>query len=291
MQLVLHTGAHFTEEKRLMKCLLRNKGGVQDRRVSIPEPKDYRKPIRDTLFASTTTDASLQAREGLMDMIIRNEGCDRLILSNANFIGDSKASVQRDVLYPEAAARLASLSEIFQGDQLEIFMALRNPATFLPAVFQRSPLDGLIDYLGGTDPGALRWSETLVRIREAVPDIKVTVWCNEDAPFVWPQIIREILGLPEGAQCDGGFDLLEEIMHPEGMGRFLAYLEDYPDLSEPKVRQVMMAFLDKYAIQEAVEEEVDMSGWTEESVEQITQAYEEDVSAIARLSGVELIAP
>ena len=119
----------------------------------------------------------------------------------------------------------------------------------------------------------------------------VTVWCNEDTPLIWAEIIREMAGLDHGERIQGGFDLLREIMSPEGMKRFRAYLHDHPVMSEMQKRRVMAAFLDKFALDEVLEEEIDIPGWTAELVDEITELYEEDVFQLQRIPGVHLISP
>ncbi|WP_299408503.1 hypothetical protein [uncultured Roseobacter sp.] len=291
MQLVFHTGAHFTEEERLMKCLLRNNEAFAERGVSVPGPGKYRRLLRAIMSALASSEAAENAREVLLDAILDNEQADRVLLSDAHLFGAPRTVVRQGLLYPKAPERLVYMSQIFQHDEIELFMALRNPATFLPAVFEKSPASELADFMGGVDPRAVRWSDTLLRIREAVPQIGITVWCNEDAPLIWAQIIREIVGLEHGEKVVGGFDLLRDIMRKDGMQRFLAYLGKHPNINEIQQRRVMMAFLDKFAIEDAIEEELDMPGWTEELVDEMTQTYEEDVFAIARIPGVQLIAP
>ena len=46
MQLAIHTGAHFSEEERLMKCLLRNKNSFSKKGVAVPGPGKYRRLIK-----------------------------------------------------------------------------------------------------------------------------------------------------------------------------------------------------------------------------------------------------
>jgi len=53
----------------------------------------------------------------------------------------------------------------------------------------------------------------------------------------------------------------------------------------------VLAFLDKYAIEEAVEEELDVPGWTDELVDQLTRNYEVDLIEIERMDGVSFIQP
>ncbi|TMM54106.1 hypothetical protein [Sulfitobacter sabulilitoris] len=291
MQLVLHTGAHFTEEERLMKCLLRNKGDFAKRGVAVPGPGKYRKLLRETLAAMQDTAPSPGAREVLLDAILDDEPADRVILSNAHFFGAPRAAVRQGLIYTEAPKRLAHMTKLFPHDQIELFMAIRNPATFLPAAFDQSPREEMDDFVGGVDPRAIRWSDTLLRIREAVPDIDITVWCNEDTPLIWAQIIRELAGLEHGEKIIGGFDLLSDIMSKEGMLRFRAYLKAHPVMTEVQKRRVIAAFLDKFAIEEEIEEELDMPGWTDALVNDMTEVYDEDVFEIQRIPGVQVIAP
>lgn len=291
MQLVFHTGAHFTEEERLMKCLLRNKERFRERGVSVPGPGKYRKLLRETMGPMVQSAVAADAREVLLDAILDDENADRVLLSNAHFFGAPRAAVRKGLLYPNAAQRMAHLVEIFGNDDLELFMAVRNPATFLPICFKKSPREDMPDFMGGVDPRAVRWSDTFRRIREAAPEVPITVWCNEDAPLLWSQIIREIGGLEHGEMVIGGFDLFGDIMSKEGMARFVAYLKSKSTMTEIQIRRVMVAFLEKFAIEEKVEEEIDMPGWTEELVHELTEIYDEDVFAIERIPGVQLISP
>ena len=80
-------------------------------------------------------------------------------------------------------------------------------------------------------------------------------------------------------------------MSKEGMERFRAYLKSHPTMTEMQKRRVIAAFLDKFAIEEEIEEELDAPGWTDETVEAVTEVYEEDMLAVGRIPGVSLIAP
>ena len=62
-------------------------------------------------------------------------------------------------------------------------------------------------------------------------------------------------------------------------------------MTEHQKRRAIAAFLDKYALEEEIEEELDMPGWTEELVERMTALYDADVEIIRAMPGVSLIAP
>lgn len=291
MQVIFHTGAHYTDEERLLKCLLRNKEDFAKRGVSVPGPGRYRYLLKDAFKAMQTAAPSPEARDVLIDAILDDEVSDRLILSNAHFFGSQRFAVGQGALYPDAAERMAQLQLLFQFDQIEMFMAIRNPATFLPAVRNKVSNRKFQEMMGDTDPRELRWSDTILRIREAVPEASLTIWCNEDTPLIWAQIIRELAGLEHSEKITGGFDLLNSIMSKEGTKRFQAYLQKHPDMSEVQQRRVIAAFLDKFALEDMVEEELDLPGWTNELVDELTDSYDEDVFRIQRIPGVQLIAP
>jgi hypothetical protein len=291
MQVIVHTGAHCTDDDRLLKCLLRNKDDFAQRGIAVPGPSKYRTLLKQTFKALKHSDPAPEARDVLLDAILDNEVADRLILSNAHFFGSQRFAVTDGQLYPQAGERLRQLSALFNFDQIEVFMAIRNPATFLPALLGSASPQKLQDALGGTDPRNIRWSETLTRIREAVPDAALTIWCNEDTPLIWAQIIRDLAALDHGEKIIGGFDLLATIMSKEGMKRFRAYLHEHPVMSEMQKRRVIAAFLDKYALDDALEEELDLPGWTDDLVEEMTEIYDEDVFRIQRIPGVQVITP
>ena len=75
------------------------------------------------------------------------------------------------------------------------------------------------------------------------------------------------------------------------MKRFRAYFAQNPTMTEAQKQRAMTAFLDKYAIEEKVAEHLDLPPWPAEVFEYLTDAYEEDAEAIARIPGVRLLTP
>ncbi|WP_373051113.1 hypothetical protein [Thalassovita aquimarina] len=291
MQIALHAGAHNTDEDRLPKCLLKNAEDFAQNGIAVPPPSTYRRLIRDTLNAMGTGNPAPDARDLLLGAILGGDAPDRLVLSNENFFSVPKMAINKGVFYPGAEDKLARFCELFEGDEVELFLAIRDPASFLPAVFAQSPDTEFLDFMNGADPRDLRWSELIQRLRARVPSVRFTIWCNEDTPLIWAQLIREIAGLEHNTKIIGGFDLLSEIMSKEGMKRFRAYLKEHPDMNEIQKRRVIAAFLNKFVIEDEVEEEVDLPGWSEDLVDELSDIYDEDVFAISRLPGVTMIEP
>lgn len=113
MQLVLHTGVHFTEDERLLKCLLRNQDDFAKTGVKVPGPSTYRNLFRDTLNAMHKAEPSEVARDVLLDAILDDGTASRVILSDANFFRSPATALQEGVLYPAAAVRMLRMAQLF----------------------------------------------------------------------------------------------------------------------------------------------------------------------------------
>jgi hypothetical protein len=145
--------------------------------------------------------------------------------------------------------------------------------------------------MNGIAPLDLRWSDLIARIRNILPRASLTVWCNEDTPLIWAQLIRELGGVDPLTKITGGFDLLSAIMSADGMKHFVTYLKANPPQTEQQKRRIIAAFLEKYALEDEVEDEIDIPGWTEETVDQLTANYDEDIDRIVSMEGVNFIGP
>ncbi|WP_101068598.1 hypothetical protein [Roseovarius salinarum] len=291
MQVVLHAGAHKTDEDRLLKCLMKNRDLLSRHGTVVPGTGSYRKLLRDAIHAAQGNGVSDDARDVLLDAIVQGAAVDRLVLGNPGFFGMPKMAVSGGQFYRAAGPRMEVFNRLFGPDEVELFFAIRNPATFLPAIFRETPFENFTDFMDGVDPLEMRWSEMLTRIRAAVPGLQITVWCNEDTPFIWAEIVREMAGLDPTVPFEGEHALLSEIMTDTGMQRFNAYLESHPGMPEVQKRRVIAAFLDKFARETEIEEELDVPGWTEAFVDRLSEIYDEDVYEIQRMPGVTMIAP
>lgn len=291
MQIVCHVGAHNTDNDRLLKCLLKNRDNFVAAGVSVPPPGRYRKLLHQTLLAMHENTPSPDARDILLESILEEENTERVIFSNESFFCVPNMALRGGTFYDQGHERAKFLAEIFENDEVEIFIGICNPATFLPIQLERSKFDNLADLTFGADPRDLRWSELIGRLRAHCPGAEISVWCNEDTPLIWSEVVREMAGLPHASPIKGEYDLLSEIMTDEGMQRFSEYLESHSNMTLLQTRRVIAAFLSKFARDEMIEEEVNIPGWTDTLIEELSDIYDEDVELISRMPGVHFITP
>ena len=291
MQIVYHIGANCTDQDRLLKSVLKNAETFAKQGVKVPGPGKYRRLIRETIQTLNGQPPAEDSREILLDAILDDEQCNRLVMSHAQFMCVHRRVFEGGVFFALAEDKLTGLANLFPEDDIEIFLGMRDPATFIPAVFASSPEEQFSTFMRGVDPLQVRWSDLVARIRTILPKARLTVWCNEDTPLIWAQLIRELAGVDPLTRITGGFDLLSAIMSPEGMKKFVTYLKAHPPQTEMQKRRIIAAFLEKYALDDEVEDVVDLPGWTEETLAQLTAEYDEDIYRIERMEGVNFIAP
>lgn len=289
MQISYHIGAHCTDEDQLVKSLLKNRDVLAKEGVIVPGPSRYRPIIGEIINKLDGARASADTQDVLLETIMDVDEAERLVLSQDSFLGVSSRVLEHGQLYHLMAQKAVRLRNLFPDNPVEFFLSIRDISTFIPALFGKNGGKDFPGFIKGVDPFSLFWSDAIETLREAVPDCPITVWCNEDTPLIWPEVMHEVAGVDAHVRMKGGFDILTDIMANEGMKRLRTYLGTHPPQNEIQRRRILAAFLDKYAMEEAIEEVVDLPGWTAEVISELSQSYDDDVLEIARLPGVTML--
>lgn len=290
MRIVYHLGAHCTDDERLMRCLLKNRDVLSAQGIIVPGPSKYRTLLRDTAMTLRGQPASRDTQALVLDQIMSEDSAERLILSWGNFLGYAQGAA-RGGLYTSGADRMRAFCQVFPGIEAEFHMAIRNPATFLPALFQKQKGRNFEEFMDGVDVTSLRWSDLIAELQAKNPDVPITVWCDEDTPLLWPEVLQAVSGHSPDVFLEDSWDLLASIMSADGMERMLKYMETHPPQNAAQSQRIVSAFLDKFALPEMVECEVDMPDWSEAFAAQISQAYDQDVARILDMPGVQFLSP
>lgn len=291
MQIAFHIGANATDDELILRALMRSSGRLAAAGVALPGPGRYRKLLRQTIETLADAAPPEGVRDILIDAITEMSDAHRMVLSNPNFFCSPTGIFAGGAFYGNAAGRMRALRQLFPDDDITVFMGIRNPATFLPALLALSRQKTLAEYLGPRDPRTLRWSRVITRMRDGAPDIALAIWCNEDTPLIWNDILAALAGKDVPGPYEGAHALIETIMQPEGLKRLQSYLDSHPPASPSQHRRIISAFLDKYAIPDRIEEEIDLPGWDATMIADLTRGYEEDVDRITAMEGVTFLRP
>lgn len=290
MQIVFHLGVHCTDEDALLRCLFRNKAKLALQGIALPGPARYL-PIFQDATRARHNPLTPPPREALLDSILDEEAPRRVVFSSENILGGPPRAVSAEGLYAGGEERLARLVSLFPEDRIELFMAIRSPATFLHGM--RSAPDRAVpaELPAGDALKQLQWSDLIERIRKAVPQAALTVWCDEDMPLIWPEVVGMVADYTADTRMHGLFDRLAPLLGTDGLKRLRSYLASHPPATAEQRRTVVSAFLSRFALPEAIDVQLDLPGWTAETVNAVNERYEEDIERIARIPDVRLVLP
>jgi hypothetical protein len=290
MRIVYHLGVHCTDDERLLRCLLKNRGALAAEGIIVPGPAKYRTLLRDTAMTLKGQPATPEAQNLVMEQIMSEAGAKRLILSWDNFLGYAQGAVRRGI-YSAGAKRMQAFQQIFPDVPAEFHIAIRNPATFVPAVFKKQHGREYADFMDGVEVENLCWSTLIDDLRATNPGVPITVWCDEDTPLLWPEVLQAVSGHSSALTLVDTDDLLGSIMSADGMVRMAGYMASHPPQNPAQRRRVVSAFLDKFALPDQINVEIEMDGWSSELVERMTTAYDLDVARIIAMEGVRFLEP
>jgi hypothetical protein len=285
MPIVYHLGAHCTDEDRLVRCLLKNRAVLAEQGIIVPSPTRYRKLMRNAAVGLRGESASAETQALILDQIMEEAEAERLILSWDSFLS-FPAWVMQGSLYDFAGQRINAFTSIFPDIEAEFHLGIRNPATFLPALREKVSSKGHEDILASSDPMAVQWSAVVEQILELNPGVSLTVWCDEETPLIWPEVLQAVSGHAPGTELVDDDEILSMIMADIGMARMKAYCAEHPPQSVLQRRRIVTAFLERFARPERVEVEIDIPGWNADYVAELTRRYLEDVERIRIMDGV-----
>lgn len=288
MRIAYHLGVHCTDDERLVKTLLRNAAALSDQGIEVPDPAVYRGLIRDTAIQLKGQPASAETQGVLLNQILQGAVADRMVLSWENFLS-FPAWALKAVFYRSAGERMRAIRNIFPEYPAEFHLALRNPATWISELFRRQRGRDWGEFSEGANLADLRWSDMILNLRAANPDVPLFLWADEDTPLIWPEVLQTVSGHADGLVLEGAGDLVESLMAPEGLLRMAGYMQTHPPQTILQRRRVVSAFLDKFGRPEALEAPVTLPGATPELLAEMSETYERDLAYIATLPGVTFI--
>ncbi len=291
MQIAFHIGAHCSDDDALLKSLVKNRQILSDHGIALPGPQKYRRILSEAVGDVIRGKEMRHSRESLLEAILPMPDAKRVAMSNRNFFCVPNRIFENGQFYGLADAKLTALGEIFAEDEIEIKLAIRDPAAFVPSAFAQSSGRSFESFMSGINPDDISWVYLIDRILEAIPDVELTVWCDEDSPFIWPHVLRSMAGVEPGTRIVGGYDLIGEILSPEGIEKLKLYFRKNPPKSEAQRIKVLGAFIERFARPEAMVEEFDNPGLSDAVLDEFSEMYQDEIAEIAGRDDVTFLMP
>ncbi|MCC5955730.1 MAG: hypothetical protein JJU07_06480 [Natronohydrobacter sp.] len=291
MEIALHLGAHLTDDSQLRDCLLANSDMLAAQGIVVPRARAFQSLLNDAADHIASGHGAPGAFDRLLASVEAPDDTRRLVLSAQRLLSRLPDAMDGTRFYPGAKRRLAALRHIFAGQEVEIFLAIRNPASFVPAYLGtgRAQAQGEVDaHASGTD---LRWSQLIEEIRTVWPEARLTLWCDEDTPFIWHRVLRLVAGHSPAQEFEHSFNWFDTVLVEGASQKLAAYLEASPPIDEAHRQKVIAVFLDKFCDDQKLDIDVSVTGWDDAHVDLLTELYEADTARIAAMDGVTLIQP
>lgn len=291
MQIAFHIGVHATDGDRLLKALLKNRGWLLKNQTEIVPPGRHRGLFEEALTSLNGGAATDEMEQIMLDAVLDSENPERVIFSSPSFMGAPGRAVTKGGLYGQMARRVAALSNLFPSAKSEFFVAIRNPATLICDVLQQFSGGDYETLMQGHIPQDLRWRNPIQQVIKMAQGRRIVIWCHEDVPLIWPEVLRLIARMPPDAPLQDAMVYIDEIIDDSGKAELQKALAGRDQLSIAQRRSIYADILSRHAAQDSMFQNIDLPGWTQDLVDQVTENYHADVAEIAVLPGVEFVFP
>ncbi len=194
-------GAHKTASTHLQRSLVAQKAPLAAEGVGVIDPMPIGGtllPLSDLLRGRAEPELLALAAEGFLRKHAGDAGT--VVLMNENILSASLApdmAFKDDQLYTFAPARVKRLIALFPEHDIQIGMAVRNPAGFLVSAWQEHmkghDFQPFRSYLGTAQPAAIGWLKLVKRLRQALGDTPLFLWRYEDYPAVVPAVLQRCM--------------------------------------------------------------------------------------------------
>ncbi len=199
----LHIGAHKTATTHLQRSFQVQQAALIENGVRYYGPESLRRPERGIadifgLDFYKRKPAPTRSTSDQVEFMFKDG--HRLILSDENFVGvlhDRSGRILAP-LYPRAAPRVLALSKALDLGPIDVFVGVRDPASFLTSAYGQALLGGkkigFSEYLAMNPVTQIYWPGLIARLR-SMPDVgRIFVWRQEDYQNVFHDICAQMMG-------------------------------------------------------------------------------------------------
>lgn len=287
-QIAFHVGVHTTDEERLFRSLRLNADVLREQKIELCDNQLNEPILNEAAQALRGGIASPEMEEVVIDALVEEDDTARLIISRPTLLGVPRRLFNVTSMMEYTGEKMIELTNIVPTVEAEFHIGIKNPVTLMARLINRASIS--YDMLmNGTDPLKKRWGPTMIDVVQKLRGRKLVVWCHEDMPMIFPEVLHRLSGVSAETTLKGGDRLLRDLLTPEGVKHLREEIAD--DMEITARRAAVEVLLEKYTRKDVMSMDIDCPGWTKDVVEQMTADYHEDIAMIAALPGVEFISP
>lgn len=288
-KLVFHLGAPSPSFEQLTFSLRKNSFLLSEHNVMVRRPGQYRTAIDNALMAQSLGQFSAADRADLMRKLTMDTTNNRVLLSNASLLEEPAQIFRGGAFYGRANEAATALRNLLPDVDMEFMLTVQNPVTMVSDLLSTMRFTTRDQFMNGLPFEAVRWSDVISKIRKANVYGEITVWAYEEAPVMWPAILRHVAGLKDSVKMEGDLDLVAPLIGAYPAKRLKEYLAKQHDLTPAARLAIIEGFLARFFDPEVAEQEIDLDDIDPDAVETISQAYEADIERCKSMEGVKVI--
>ncbi|WP_323767271.1 hypothetical protein [Marinovum sp.] len=280
-------GAHKTASTHLQRSLVAQKAPLAAKGIGVIGPMPIGGtllPLSELLRGRAEPDLLALTAEGFLR---KHAGAaETVVLMNENILSASLApdmAFKDDQLYKFAPQRVKRVIDLFPGHDIQVGMAVRNPAGFLVSAWQEHMKGHAFrpfrDYLGPADVAAISWLRLVKKLRQALGETPLFLWRYEDYPAVVPAVLRQCMGA-----AGGDVALLDSAANPGFSANALDYLAEVGKVTPETTAEALRRFPKGL-------ENPAFHPWTEDEKKAMSERYDQDLARITDRGQARLLRP
>lgn len=291
MKAVFHIGANGTDLGAMAKSLTANQAMLARHDVEFVPHQRCDEIFQRAQLALKGGRATPDMEQMILDAILEMDDPKRIVFSHQNLMGLPNRMLSANGLYYSADERVSALQNLLPGCETEFAIGLANPALLVAHAKQRQPNISYDQMMHAIEPLTLRWDETIKRILRVTQGKRLIIWCHEDTPLVWTEVMRSMTGIPDTVHFANQLEIAADLLPPDVLREArLQIRRTGTGITVAQRRAIVEAALRSHGRTDRLGADLDLPGWTQDLVDQITRQYHADVTAIAALPGVEFVA-
>lgn len=270
-------GAHKTASTHLQRALVAQRAALAPAGVGVIGPMPIGGtllPLSELLRGRAEPDLLALASEGFLH---KHAGdAETVVLMNENILSASLApdmAFKDGQLYKFAPQRVKRVLDLFPGHDIQVGMAVRNPAGFLVSSWQEHMKGHAFrpfrDYLGTADVAEIGWLKPVRRLRQALGDTPIFLWRYEDYPTIASRVLHQCMG-----EAGARITLPESAANPGFSARALDYLAEVGQVTPETTAEALRRFPKGPGYPA-------FQPWTQREKTAMSERYDQDLQRIA----------
>ena len=232
--IALHIGAHKAGSTHLQKVLFKNRVLLSDEDIRCYGPSFLRKDGCNlgAMFGLSWSKGPLSGRTAHDKLAFLAKSKDRLVFSEENFVETLSDKYGRLSLpvYPLAIERLTELVETWAPIKPQLFLAVRNPASFLESAYSQVLFGSVFiepsKFHAYNDWRKVDWASYITKLRTIKGMGEIFVWRQEDYQLTKRLIMRRMLRWEVGRKIELIKSRIHQSLSAPAVRQTLAWAKD-----------------------------------------------------------------